>query len=212
MKNFIFSEGVIQRVSQYLRFLIELKDIGKRTVTSSDISENTKINSAEIRRDLINLRIKGKRGVGFNIDALINSFNQILGHEANVKLILVGAGNLGRAILNYQILKKFGFNIEYVFDNNEKIIGKKISEKEVMDIIFLQDVINENNIRVAILAVSQSSAQKITDLLVESGIKVIINYTSVPIEAPPHVNIQTNDPIEKLLHTLYYLSNTGQAF
>ena len=212
MNDFIFSEGVIQRISQYLRFLIELKDLGKRTVTSGDISENTKINSAEVRRDLINLGIKGKRGVGFSIDGLISNFNQILGHEANVKLILVGAGNLGKAILNYQILKKFGFDIEDVFDNNEKIIGTSISERKVQNIICLPEIISKKNIRVAILAVSQSSAQNVTDLLVKSGIKVIINYTSVSIEAPPGVNVQTNDPIEKLLHTLYYLSNTGQAF
>jgi redox-sensing transcriptional repressor len=212
MKNLVYSEGIIQRISQYLRFIVGLKDSGKRTVTSKDISENTKINSAEVRRDLIYLGIKGKRGVGFNIDGLINSFNHVLGHETSVKIILVGAGNLGKAILNYHILNKFGFNIEYVFDNNEKIIGKKISDKEVMDITCLPEVINEDNIKLAILAVSQSSAQSVTDLLVRSGIKVIINYTSVPIEVPSNVNIQTNDPIEKLLHTLYYLSNTGQAF
>jgi len=212
MKNLIYSEGIIQRISQYLRFIVGLKDLGKRTVTSKDISENTRINSAEVRRDLIYLGINGKRGVGFNIDGLINSFNHVLGLETNVKLILVGAGNLGKAILNYRALNKFGFNIEHVFDNNEKIIGKKISDKEVIDIRRLPEVINENNIKMAILAVSQNSAQSVTDLLVKAGIKVIINYTSVPIEAPSNVNIQTNDPIEKLLHTLYYLSNTGQAF
>ncbi len=127
-------------------------------------------------------------------------------------MILVGAGNLGKAILNYRILKKFGFDIEDVFDNNEKIIDTIISEKKVQNITYLPEIINKKNISVAILAVSQNSAQKVTNLLVKSGIKVIINYTSVPIEAPPHVNVQTNDPIEKLLHTLYYLSNTGQAF
>ena len=111
MEKPVYSEGIIQRLSQYLRYIISLKDLGKRTVTSKEISENTKINSAEIRRDLMRLNIKGKRGVGFSIDELIENFNKILGHEKNVKIVLIRAGNLGRAILNYKMLNKFGFNI-----------------------------------------------------------------------------------------------------
>jgi len=212
MADLIYSEGVIQRLSQYLRHIISLKDAGKRTVTSENISESTKINSAEVRRDLIFFGIKGKRGVGFDIDGLIASFNKILGHEKNVRIVLVGAGNLGRAILNYKMLNKFGFHIEYVFDNNKNIIGEKISGKEVIDISNLRSIIKEKALKVAILAVTPNAAQNVTNLLVESGIKVIINYTSVPVTVPPHINIQTADPIEILLHTLYYLSRTGQAY
>lgn len=212
MTDLIYSEGIIQRLSQYLRFVISLKDSGKRTVTSKDISENTKINSAEVRRDLIYFGIKGKRGVGFKIDDLIESFNKILGYEDNIKIVLVGAGNLGRAILNYKILNKFGFYIEHVFDNDQNKIGKKISGKEVLDIAKLKNTVMGKSIKVAILAVNTNAAQDVTNLLVESGIKVIINYTSVPVDVPPHINIQTADPIEILLHTLYYLSRTGQAY
>jgi redox-sensing transcriptional repressor len=211
MEKPVYSEGIIQRLSQYLRYIISLKDLGKRTVTSKEISENTKINSAEIRRDLMRLNIKGKRGVGFSIDELIENFNKILGHEKNVKIVLIGAGNLGRAILNYKMLNKFGFNIEYVFDNDKKKIGEEVSGKEILDISSLSNVVKENNIKVAILAITQNAAQEVTDMLVNSGIKVIINYTSVPVTVPPYVNIQTADPIEILLHTLYYLSSTGQT-
>jgi len=212
MDKIIYSEGMIQRLSQYLKFVVSLKDIGKRTVTSKDISENTKINSAEVRRDLIYFGIKGKRGVGFKIDELIKSFNKILGYEDNIKIALIGAGNLGRAILNYKVLNKFGFHIEYVFDNDKNLIGKKISGIEVLDISDLKNKIKNNSVKVAILAVSPNAAQEVTDLLVDSGIKVIINYTSVPVETPPNINIQSADPIEILLHTLYYLSRTGQTY
>ncbi|MCX6384725.1 MAG: redox-sensing transcriptional repressor Rex [Actinobacteria bacterium] len=212
MADLIYSEGMIQRLTQYLRHIISLKDVGKRTVTSQNISERTKINSAEVRRDLIYFGIKGKRGVGFSIDDLIGSFNKILGYEGNVRIVLLGAGNLGKAILNYKMLNKFGFHIEYVFDSNENIIGKKISGKEVFDISNLKNIIKDKSLKVAILAVSTDAAQYATNLLVDSGIKVIINYTSVPVKVPPHINIQTADPIEILLHTLYYLSRTGQAY
>jgi redox-sensing transcriptional repressor len=205
----IYSEGIITRLSQYLKFLVNLRDTGKRTVTSLEISNHTKINSAEVRRDLIYFGLKGKRGVGFNIDELIGSFNKILGYNERANIALVGAGNLGKAILNYRMLNKFGFKIENVFDSDPGKIGISISGRKVKDIDDLHNVAKEKNINIAILAVSEDSAQKVTDLLVISGIKVIINYTSIPVKVPKTVNVQTNDPIEKLLHTLYYLSNTA---
>ena len=208
MEKKIYSEGVISRLSQYLKHIVQLKGVGKRTVTSLEISNHTKINSAEIRRDLIFFGLKGKRGVGFNIEELISSFNKILGYNDRVHIALVGAGNLGKAILNYKILDKFGFKIEDVFDNDPDVIGKTISGRKVKDILEMKNVIQEKRINVAIIAVPEDSAQKVTDILVEAGIKVVINYTSVPVKVPKYVDVQTTDPIEKLLHTLYYLSNT----
>ena len=209
MDGKIYSEGIISRLSQYLKYVVQLKEAGKRTVTSKEIAKNTKINSAEVRRDLIYFGIKGKRGVGFGIEDLIISFKNILGYNKQVRIVLVGAGNLGRAILNYKMLSKFGFKIEFVFDNNPLVVNTKINGYKVNDINMIKKTIRKNEINIAIIAVPPDSAQKVTDLLVESGIKVIINYTSEPVKAPPHVNIQTTDPIEKLLHTLYYLSHTG---
>lgn len=211
MKNKIYSEGVISRLSQYLKYIVQLKGAGKRTVTSLEISGSTKINSAEIRRDLIFFGLKGKRGVGFDIEELIASFNKILGYNDRVHVALVGAGNLGKAILNYKILDKFGFKIEDVFDNDPAIIGKTISGRKVVNILEMKNVIRAKKINVAIIAVPEDSAQKVTDVLVEAGIRVVINYTSVPVKVPKYVDVQTTDPIEKLLHTLYYLSNTVYA-
>lgn len=205
----IYSEGVITRLSQYLKYIVQLKELGKRTVTSKDISENTNINSAEVRRDLIYFGIRGKRGVGFNIDQLIKEFNRILGYGKRVRLALIGAGNLGKAIINYKMLDRFGFKVENVFDNDVRIIGRSISGHRVLNIYEIGEVVAQKGLEIAILAVPPHSAQKVTDMLVNSGIKVIINYTSVPVKAPSHVNVQTTDPIEKLLHTLYYLSHTG---
>jgi redox-sensing transcriptional repressor len=208
MKDKIYSEGVIARLSQYLKYIVQLREIGKRTVTSLEISQHTKINSAEVRRDLIYFGLKGKRGVGFNIEDLISSFNKILGYNDRVRIVLIGAGNLGKAILNYKMLNKFGFKIEIVFDNDSNVIGRTMSGIKVKDISEIKSLVKEKGINIAILAVSEGSAQKVTDLLVDAGIRVIINYTPVPIKAPSGVNIQTTDPIEKLLHTLYYLSKT----
>ena len=207
----IYSEGVISRLSQYLKCIVQLKETGKRTVTSREISDNTGINSAEVRRDLIYFEIKGKRGVGFNIDELIESFNKILGYDRVVHIALIGAGNLGKAILNYKMLGRFGFKIENVFDNNVSIIGKTVSGRVIRDMKEIESVIKEKNMEIAIIAVPPEEAQKVANTLVGAGIKVIMNYTSIPIKVPKKVRIETTDPIEKLLHTLYYLSHTGYA-
>lgn len=207
----IYSEGVISRLSQYLKCIVQLKETGKRTVTSREISDNTGINSAEVRRDLIYFEIKGKRGVGFNIDELIKSFNKILGYDRAAHIVLIGVGNLGKAILNYKMLDRFGFKIENVFDNDEAIIGKTVSGRVIRDIKEIDSVIKEKNMDIAIIAVPPKEAQKVANILVNAGIKVIMNYTSVPIKVPKKVKIETTDPIEKLLHTLYYLSHTGYA-
>ena len=207
----IYSEGVISRLSQYLKCIVQLKETGKRTVTSREISDNTGINSAEVRRDLIYFEIKGKRGVGFNIDELIESFNKILGYDRAVHIALIGAGNLGKAILNYKMLDRFGFKIENVFDNDASKIGKTISGRAIRDIKEIESVIEEKNMEIAIIAVPPEEAQEVANILVGAGIKVIMNYTSIPIKVPKKVKIETTDPIEKLLHTLYYLSHTGYA-
>ncbi|MCJ7473333.1 MAG: redox-sensing transcriptional repressor Rex [Actinobacteria bacterium] len=207
----IYSEGVISRLSQYLKCIVQLKETGKRTVTSREIGDNTGINSAEVRRDLIYFEIKGKRGVGFNINELIESFNKILGYDRVVNIALIGAGNLGKAILNYKMLGRFGFKIENVFDNNVSIIGKTVSGRVIRDMKDIESVIKDKNMDIAIIAVPPEEAQKVANTLVSAGIKVIMNYTSIPIKVPKKVKIETTDPIEKLLHTLYYLSHTGYA-
>ncbi len=207
----VYAERTVWRLSQYLKYIVHLKEYGKRTATSKEISRGTGVNSAEVRRDLVFFKIKGKRGVGFNIDELINSFNKILGYNRIVRIALIGAGNLGRAILNYKMLERFGFRIEAVFDNNPEVIGRNISGHKVSDINKINDVLEKKNIKISILAVPPDSAQKATDMLAEAGVKVVINYTSVPVKAPSNVKIETSDPIEKLLHTLYYLSRTGYA-
>jgi len=207
----VYAERTVWRLSQYLKYIVHLKEYGKRTATSKEISRGTGVNSAEVRRDLVFFKIKGKRGVGFSIDELINSFNKILGYNRIVCIALIGAGNLGRAILNYKMLERFGFRIEAVFDNNPEVIGRDISGHKVLGINRIDDVLEKKNIKISILAVPPDSAQKATDMLAEAGIKVVINYTSVPVKAPSNVKIETSDPIEKLLHTLYYLSRTGYA-
>src|SRR4030042_6186091 len=152
MEKKIYSEGVISRLSQYLKHIVQLKGVGKRTVTSLEISSHTKINSAEIRRDLIFFGLKGKRGVGFNIEELISSFNKILGYNDRVHVALVGVGNLGKAILNYKILDKFGFKIEDTFDNDPGVIGRTISGRKVMNILKIKNVNQEKKINVYIIA------------------------------------------------------------
>lgn len=212
MKEKIYPSGVIHRLSAYLRYLVQLDEVGRTTVSSREISDAVGVNSAEIRRDLSLFKVVGKRGVGYNIKSVITQFNEIIGAQQETRIALIGAGHLGTAIVNYDPLPKHGFVISAIFDNDPKRIGQKVGDLVVKDIRELKNVVKRHRITTAILAVSPEAAQEVTDLLVDAGVKVILNYTPVRIEVPLGVIVQTTDPVEKLLHTLYYLNRTGQGY
>jgi len=211
MEKKIYTPGVIHRLSMYLRYLSQLDDVGRITVSSNEMSNAVNVNSAEIRRDLLTFKASGKRGVGYDVKALINIFNEIIGTHEQTNIILVGAGNLGAAIVNFDALKKHGFMISGVFDKDSRKIGREIGDKIVQPMNRIKDVVMDNNVKTAIIAVPPSAVQGAAEEVAKAGIKVILNYTSARIEPMPGVIIQTTDPVEKLLHTLYYLTKTGSA-
>jgi len=211
MEKRIYTPGVIHRLSMYLRYLSQLDDVGRITVSSREISDAVNVNSAEIRRDLLTFKASGKRGVGYDVKALISKFNEIIGTQEQTNIILVGAGNLGAAIINFDALKKHGFVIAGVFDKDARKIGKDIGDKVVQPMDKVREVVMDGNVKTAIIAVPPSAAQSAAEELAKAGIKVILNYTSARIEPLPGVMIQTTDPVEKLLHTLYYLKKTSSA-
>ena len=199
-------EGVIERLPSYLNCLLQLERQGIKTVSSKRIGEVTGINPAEIRRDLINFGTFGIKGVGYEVKYLINKIQKILGSDKPHQIALVGAGNLGSAIASYDGLKKHGFFISAVFDRDRKKIGSKIGGILVSDISELEEILTKKKIDMAILAVPPSAAQITADNLVAAGVNVILNYTSIMIEASAGVQIHNSDPVNELLYTLYYLS------
>ncbi|MDZ4179891.1 MAG: redox-sensing transcriptional repressor Rex [Coriobacteriia bacterium] len=201
-------EGVIERLPSYLSVLIQLRQEGCYTVSSARLGELTDVNPAQIRRDLTHFGSFGKRGVGYEIVTLIDRIQRILGSDHTHRLALIGAGHLGSAIAAYNGLRARGFVVSAIFDNDIAKVGTRIGDLVVQDISRFDRVVREQKIQIGVIAVPPAEAQSVSDLMVESGIKVILNYSPAMVRVADDVTLHNTDPVRELLHTLYYLSRT----
>jgi redox-sensing transcriptional repressor len=196
--------GVAARLSQYLRVLTQAKKMGQERISSQEISEYTNINATQIRRDLSAFGKFGKRGVGYNIDALIAEIRKILRTQGQHNIALFGAGRLGQAIASSNIFADHGFNIAAAFDVDEEKVGQPIGKTRIRDYRELADVIRGENIIVAVLAVPPDAAQQVADNVVAAGVKIIFNYTEALLHVPQDVTVHTTSPAVELLYALYF--------
>jgi redox-sensing transcriptional repressor len=196
--------GVAARLSQYLRVLTQARKMGKDRISSQEISEYTNINATQIRRDLSSFGKFGKRGVGYNIDSLIAEIRKILRTQGQHNIALFGGGRLGQAIASSTIFADHGFNIAAAFDTDAGKVGKPIGDTVIQDYAGLEDVIRQNNIIVAVLAVPPDAAQQVADDVVQAGVKIIFNYTEALLHVPPDVTVHTTSPAVELLYALYF--------
>jgi redox-sensing transcriptional repressor len=196
--------GVAARLSQYLRVLTQAKKMGKDRISSQEISEYTNINATQIRRDLSGFGKFGKRGVGYNVDALSAEIRKILRTQGQHNIALFGAGRLGQAIASSTVFADHGFNISAAFDVDPAKVGGPIGESQVLDYSRLDEVIREKNIIVAVLAVPGEAAQQIADDVVDAGVKIIFNYTDALLNVPSDVTVHTTSPAVELLYALYF--------
>ena len=199
-------EGVIERLPIYLSALIQLRKVGQRTVSSAGLGELTDTNPAQIRRDLSHFGSLGRRGIGYEVKALANRIQHILGSDHTHRLALVGAGNLGAAIVNYDGLRGHGFLVTAVFDSDPAKIGTTIGDTVVRPVSELDRLARKQGIRIGIVAVPPDAAQEVTDQLVLAGVAIILNYTPSLVRVPEGVKLYNTDPVRELLHTLYYMS------
>jgi redox-sensing transcriptional repressor len=196
--------GVAARLSQYLRVLTQAKKMGKDKISSQEISEYTNINATQIRRDLSAFGKFGKRGVGYNIEALVAEIRKILRTQGQHNIALFGAGRLGQAIASSTIFADHGFNIAAAFDVDQEKVGQPIGDTVISDYSRLRSLIREKNIIVAVLAVPPDAAQQVADDVVEAGVKIIFNYTEALLHVPPDVTVHTTSPAVELLYALYF--------
>ncbi len=205
-KRKFLPRGTVERLSVYLNCLIEFQQDGYEYITSQELAECVGINSAEIRRDFLMLKTRGRKGVGYHLPSLISELQKILGSKKEHGVVLVGAGNLGSALVAYEGLSRHGFIIKGVFDADPKKIGRTVSGHRIRDVKNLGRFIRENDIEIGVIAVPESAAQTVADEMVKNNIKVIVNYAPVRIVVPSNVKVHHTNPAVELLHTLYFLS------
>ncbi len=198
------SLGVAARLSRYLQVLTQARKMGKQTISSQELADYTHVNSTQIRRDLSGFGKFGKRGVGYNVDSLVSQIRKILRTSGQHNIALFGAGHLGTAIATSDIFADHGFRVVAVFDNDEGKVGTEIGQLEVRSKSDVRDVIDEQDIVVAVLAVPASAAQELADEVADAGVKIIFNYSDALIHVPPEVTVHTSSPAVDLLYALYF--------
>jgi redox-sensing transcriptional repressor len=196
--------GVAARLSRYLQVLTQAKKMGKSNISSQAISEYTNVNPTQIRRDLSGFGKFGKRGVGYDIDSLIEQIRKILRTSGQHNIALFGAGNLGQAIATSGVFADHGFRISAIFDVDPARVGMRLGDLTVRHYDELSSVVADDGVMVGVLAVPGEAAQAVADDLVAAGVKIIFNYSDALLSVPSDVTVHTSSPAVELLYALYF--------
>ncbi|MFY9488942.1 MAG: redox-sensing transcriptional repressor Rex [Solirubrobacterales bacterium] len=198
------SLGVAARLSRYLQVLTQAKKMDKNTISSQELARFTHVNPTQIRRDLSGFGKFGKRGVGYNVDFLIEQIRAILHTAVKYNIALFGAGHLGKAIAGSEVFADHGFEVKAVFDNDDKKVGTKAGNATVQPADQLHQTVIDEDIVVGVIAVPASSAQAVADQLVAAGVTIIFNYSDALLDVPQEVTVHTSSPAVDLLYALYF--------
>lgn len=198
------SMAVIKRLPKYHRYLKELMRNDVDRISSKELGEKIGFTASQIRQDLNNFGDFGQQGYGYNIKELYKQISLILGLDKEYTGVIIGAGNLGQAIANYNRFSESGLYIECIFDANPKLVGMRIRDIEIKDIDTLTQYLQEKSVDIGIICVPRINAQKVTDILVKGGVKGIWNFAPVDLVVPDEVKVENVHLSESLL-TLVYL-------
>lgn len=187
------SRATLERLPIYHRTLKELQERGEKIISSSTLAEILNATPEKIRKDLSDFGQFGMKGVGYNIEVLKRGIEKILGLRYRWALAVVGAGNLGKAIINDKNFSAMGFNVEVIFDVDEQLIGTKINGVKVYSFEKLDAVIKRKIIDIGVITVPVNAAQNVADALTCAGIKGIWNFAPTKISVPPDVTLVNED-------------------
>lgn len=196
---------VIGRLPVYLRALQQMAAEGRQVTSSQELGERLGISAAQIRKDLSQFGEFGKQGTGYNIEYLANQVREILKVNKVWDVVIVGAGDIGRALAGYNGFSERGFKIKMIFDNKPELIGTKQGDFAIKDSRTMKDEIQTAGIKMAMIAVPASQAQAVADQLVEAGVRAILSYAPVNLNVPAGVRVQNIDPSVHLQRMTYYL-------
>ena len=204
------SQAVIRRMPRYYRYLGELLEEGVERISSSDLSNRMKVTASQIRQDLSCFGEFGQQGYGYNVAELRAEIGHILGIDNDHKLIIIGAGHLGHALLQNFDFAKVGFHLDSAFDVSSTLIGDEINGVTVRSMDELDDYVAQHHPNVAVLTVPQHVAQPLADRLVALGIRGFWNFTNVEISVPEDVYSEDIHFVDTLLTLSYHISRTPQ--
>ena len=198
----------VRRLSLYLRQLESFHKRDRRTISSKQLGESLGLTDAQVRKDFAYFGQFGHPGIGYRVEDLIAELKKILGTDKTWKVLLVGAGNLGRALLAYRGFEQKSFKLVAVFDTDPGKIGKKQGAFTVQSMRDLTDLVEREGIRLAMIAVPADNAQDVADELVAAGVRGILNFAPVSITVPQEVALNAVD-LAVQLEQLSFQVNVG---
>lgn len=200
------SDSAVRRLSHYLRFLDQFEMEGRFTVSSEDLAAAGGMTPAQIRKDLSHFGSFGKRGLGYPVAELRARLSAILGLDRSWRVCLVGAGRLGAALQQYDGFRRRGFEIVAVFDTDPKKVGRRWGPLTVEDVAAMDRAVASRAIEIGIVTTPAGGAQESADRLARAGVRAILNFAPVAIEAPAGVTVRDVDLVVELESLSYALT------
>ena len=204
-------KATAKRLPIYYRYLNMLSDAGKKRVSSNELAQAVKVDSATIRRDFSYFGALGKRGYGYDVENLLEFFKKTLNQDKLTNVALIGVGNLGHALLNFNFHKSNNVRINAAFDINEEITGTIQSGVPIYPMEDMKEQLKIQQIEIVILTVPANVAQGVTNDLIEVGVKGILNFTPLRISVPESVLVQNVDLTNELQTLIYFLDLEKQS-
>ena len=201
------ADSTVRRLSAYLRFLEDFEGRGLTTISSDELARRGGTTSAQVRKDLSFFGSFGKRGLGYSVPELAGRLREILGLGRKWKVIIIGAGKIGAALVAYRGFRQRGFNIQAAYDANSDKVGKTLEGIPVRDINQLEKDVSKDPPDIAVVTVPSENAQAVVDRVVRAGIKAILNFAPTQIKVPDDVTVKTVNMALELESLSFALTN-----
>lgn len=201
------SSAVIKRLPRYYRYLSELLDNGIDRISSQELSRQMHITASQIRQDFNNFGGFGQQGYGYNVEILRGEIGKILGLDKNYNVIILGAGNLGRALANYGGFEKRGFLMSAIFDVNPDKIGQKVGDISILDMADLSEYVQTHGVDIAALTLPKAVAPKVAAQLAGMGVRAFWNFAATDLNLPEDVVVENVHLAESLMRLSYNIVN-----
>ena len=207
MKRVKVSNNVIRRIPRYLRKLDELMEAGVTRISSFDLGQQLGLTPSQIRQDFSCFGEFGQQGYGYNVAALREQIASILGMDRGFRAILIGVGNIGRALMDNFCFSEWGFHLLSAFEVNPELIGTELSGVPIRSMDDLESFLAENPVDVAVLSVPKEAALRVTERLTKDGIRAIWNFTNVELTDPnSNILVENVHFSDSLLSLSYFIS------
>ena len=203
---------VIKRLPRYYRYLSDLLTQGITRISSNVLSQKMNVTASQIRQDFNYFGGFGQQGYGYNVEYLHSEIGEILGLNDGDTMIIVGAGNLGKALASHDTFEKRGFKLVGIFDNDQSLIGTRVNGHEIKPVSALEDFIASNRVDIGVITVPHFAAQETAKLLVDCGVKGLMNFSYVELKFGKEVaveNVHLSDPLMTLSYKIKQ-SNQGE--